>query len=246
MYDVRNARLVFEIVRTNIDRIPLSGETAERDEDVLESPSRTVSDEMLLSALNDARRICHEEAKALYLQNKISTFNGPLSNLDQEDMLRPLPGRVYREDGSGTLRECRRREVGEHNFLEDSGRKATPQRPAFTFDGGTLRVYPGPSPTVEVSYIQEPDDITLSDIPDAVWHEAGSDSFLLGPELLPAIVMYVTAKASRSIERIGQHDLYMDFFERLLRPFRRSWRLGRREKYERQVRVDEPEVNTEI
>jgi hypothetical protein len=245
MYLFPNARLVFEVVRTNIDRIPLAGEPTERDEDVLEGPSRTVSDETLLPFLNDAQRIIAEEVKGMYLQGLIDLYSGALDSFDQTGMVRPLRGRVERDD-SGTWRECRRRETGEHNYLQGSGRKATPERPVYTFDTGELKVFPGPNPTVRVDYVSEPDEITLGGVPNDPFFERGSDELEVGSDLTGPVIMYVTAKAQRTIGRMGLHDVYMSLFERLLRPFRRTWRIGRREKYEQQVRVDEPEVNTEI
>lgn len=236
MYAFANPQLVFEVVRTNLDRVPLSGEVTERDEDVMESPSRTVSDKQLLQYINDGQRLLTERVKALYLQSLVNTYTGPLSGFDQEDMARPLVGRVERRS-SNTYYSARQRDVAEHNYLESSGRKATPKRPAYTVDGGFLEVYPNGDPTVRIDYVAYPDKFEL-----------GSDAFqpldvsfiLTGP-----LIMYVTAKAQRSIERIGLHDLYMNLFERLVQPFGRGWRIGRPDDYGRS-RPDELEVNTEV
>lgn len=245
MYASSNARLLIRIARTNLDRIPLSGEPTERDEDVLESPSRTVGTEKLLSLLNDGQALIAENAKAMYLEPLISRYTGLLSGFDQSSMARPLPGRVYRSDSQGNPVGARRRSYAEHNYLESSAREATPKDPAYTYDGGKLQVYPGSDPDVDVFYIEYPARITTGDVPDSPWHVSGDDSLEVGDVLAGPLAMYLTAKTSRSIERIGVHDLYMNLFERLFRPYRRTWRLGRPDDYQRS-RVDEKEVNTEV
>lgn len=244
MFSDLNARLLFEVARTNIDRVPLSGETTERDEDVLESPSRTVPDEALLRYIDGAQRECAEEVKAMYLPSLVTTYTGSLSSLDQTKLARILPARVERDDNE-TWQTCTRRSVAEHNYLEASGRKATPARPTFTFGGGTLDVYPGDDPEIRVDYVGYPDPITMSDVSSDPWHVGGADSLDVESVLGGAIAMYVTAKAQRSLDRYGMHSLYMSLYERLRRPFLRTMRIGREEEYGRS-RVDEPEVNTEV
>lgn len=244
MYAQPNARLLIDVARTNIDRIPLSGEVTDRDEDVLESPSRTVSVASLLQYINDGQRLLAEECKAMYLTSLVTTYSGALSGFDQELMARPLVGRVERDDG-GEWQGARFRKVAEHNYLESSGRSASPQNPAYTYDGGEINVYPGDDPTVRIDYVQYPAKITVSDVPSDSFYVSGSDALDVGALLTGPLAMYVTAKASRSIERMGMHDLYMDFFARLVRPLERTWRLGAPEQYGRS-RVDEPESNTEV
>lgn len=244
MYAEPNARLLFQIARVNIDRVPLSGEVTQRDEDVLETPSRTVSDETLLQHINDGQRLLVEECKEIYLGDLTATYNGSLSSFDQSLMARPLVGKVERDD-SGTWRGARRRSIAEHNYLEDSGRAATPRKPAYTYDGGELNVYPGSDPTVRVDYVEYPSKITVSDVPSDTFYVAGSDSLSVGAQLVGPLALYVTAKAQRAIERVGFHQLYMDLFDRSIRPFQRTWRFGRPEDYGRS-RVQEREVNTEM
>lgn len=239
-----NARVIFEVARTNLDRVPLAGETTKRDEDVLESPSQTVSDEALLGYINDGQTQMVEEVKAQYLQGLITTYSGVLSGLDQKKMVRPLVGRVERNDG-GTYQICTYRPIAEHNYLESSGREATPKNPVYTYDGGKLEVYPGSDPDVRIDYVAYPSDLTTSDVPSDTWYVSGSDDLAVGAVLTGPLAMYVTAKAQRSIERYGLHDLYMQLYRRLYQPFKRTWRLGRPEEYGRS-RVDEPEVNTEV
>jgi len=159
-------------------------------------------------------------------------------------MVRPLPGRVYRDD-DGTLRGARKRNAAEHGYLESAGRQATPKRPAYTYDGGKIQVYPGSDPTVEISYVSRPSRIGIGDIPEKPFYEPGTDDLDVGSQLLGPLVLYVTAKASRPLERIGAHNLYMTLYERTLRPLSRTWRIGRESNYQR-GRTDEQEVHMEV
>lgn len=245
MYANPNARLLFQLARASVGRAPRDSETVASDTDVVESPTRTLSDESLLRHINVAQRDAAETVKAMYLPALVSAYSGALSGLSQPDMARPLRGRVERQDSDGNWQVCARRTAAEHTALEAGGRVATEESPAYVYDGGTLEVYPGSDPTVRLDYVAYPGEITLSDVPSDTWHISGGDSLSVGAALTPALAMYVTAKAQRSIGRPGMHEAYMGLYERLRRPYLRTTQIGYSEGEARR-RFSELEVNTEV
>ena len=225
---------------TTIDRVPFSGEVTARDEDVLESPSRTVADTFVYDQIHAAQRDLIETCKALYLMGSITTFEGAWSTFKSghaSQMMRPLIGRIYRKE-DGDFIPCRHREKGLHRFLESTGRSATPHHPAFVWDEHALEIYPEPTGDVRVPYLTAPTRPT-----------SDYDELVVEDVLETAVLAYVTSRAQRELGRYGLHKLWKQLYERFTRPYLRTFRVGRPSEYglgdsEAVKRVDEPEVNS--
>jgi hypothetical protein len=213
--------------------------------DVVNSPSRTVSLEALLRWIYQGELFLAENVKGQYLTQLSAEHVGPFDNLDLSGVLRPLFGRVERRDPETlTYYRCIYRTMSEHRRLEASGRGATTEAPAYTYDGGALRIYPGGEQFVRIAYVQYPGRIAPSDVPDAPWIESGTDTLSIDPVLLPCLCLYVTAKAQRSLGRVMLHAWYTSLMQQWLRPLSRDFRIGTQNSIP-PMRGFDREVNTE-
>jgi hypothetical protein len=245
MYGRLNARYIIDRVRANVDRIPISGSSTDRDEDVLEHPSRTISSEAILQWMYQAEVEVARNCKAMYLPDLQSTYQGSLSGFDQSLMLRLQQGRVERQE-AGVWYPCNYRSLGESNYMERSaGRAATPQKPAYTYENGRVNVLPGPDPTVRIRYVGYPIRLDVLGVPSQPAHLAGPDDLPFSWALAGAIEAITTASAQRSLRRAADHNLWRGVAEYYMLMFRRELRLGEPEEYGRK-RVDEPDENTEF
>jgi len=250
-----------ERVRTAIDRIPLAGENTNRPEAVLESPSETVGSSFLLRQIYAGLVDLAADCSLIYLPGLETIYKGPFDGFSQDEMLRPAISRVYRKAPDGEFYSCRARTIGQHNYLEGgTGRGATPQEPAYTYEGGDLRVFPeneGEDHIIKIVYIQYPDRIRLSDVPDdpdtsqeyphapAFDPSVGGDELPISHVLVEPLVRFVTAKANRQLSRPNQREASMQWYEFFRKPYLRTWHFGRPEDYKKGMRPEEKEENTE-
>lgn len=230
------ARDIIDAVRSNIDRIPLSGEAVDTPSDVAESPTRTIAVSRLLGWVYQGEQRLAASCAAIYMPGLVTIHEDTIANLTQSDVIRPFW--AERQDGGGTYRDCLIRTPAENRNLKATGRGPTDQYPALIWDGKDVSVEPAGN-TVRLAYLAQPTRISVSN------YNSGSDDLSISGTLVPALEMYVTAEACRELED-PREGLYRLLAGRFARPFLRTYRLGTPDQYERGARVNEVDVRTEI
>lgn len=251
-------------VRRQLDLIPLSGEITARNEDVGESPSRTFSNQSLVSYAIAAQRAIITEVKAQHLPEGVSlpvhTDTLPLASfyakLDSTgyELVEPLA--VWREF-DGVMYRCRRRDPSEHNYLQSSGRQATPMYPIYMWDDDELRVFPEGSGNIKIRFISIPRYVpsaSFNNLGVYLWQSPGTSiptsTLALGERLIGPVLMRTCAFAEQALidetpSRLRFVRFYEGMYQVLVSPFRKSRRLGSLDEYQNGQRFDDDHVEVE-
>jgi len=199
---------------TAVDENPLL------DSNVVDTGSRTVSDETLLRFINQVQRLIVHGCKSFHLQSStdISTIAGPSLTMD-ENTGRVIHGRIQRIKDDDTKVRVRYRELAEHQTLETSGRSATEDYPAYLYNDYELDIYPTPTNGTVVEYVVTPPTITIEQ------HVLGA-TLTIDDRFEPSVVAYVSSKAFRSLGEDEMSEVWFDLYKRKIQPFLTGVRIG--------------------
>lgn len=226
------ATKIFERVRGIVNRLPVyqsltasvQDEVPSHDENVVFSGSQTISDETLLRPLNQVRKYIVNAVKVFHLPDSLQelvTVDASPTLSNDEIGGRYVHGTVKRvRFGDFKKVRARYRELSEHFDLETSGRGATEDYPAYTYNDHDIDVYPNPVEGSEVLQVLIPSSIRVENM------AAGTDTLELDERFEGAIVAYVTAHAFLSIQNPTMYSLYMSMFNNKLEPLLIGTRIG--------------------
>lgn len=224
------ARHIIKRVRGIINRIPVDdGKTgivdAEEPWTMLNTSwasSGTIADELLVGYVNQVQRYISTHSKVFHLSGLsqfADTSTGPTAS-DDQIKIRSVHGTIKRTNSSSSKVRARFRELSEHRDLENSGRNATEDYPAYTYLEHDITIYPTPTSGSEALYVLSPSQISIFNMKDE------SDTLDVDSRFEGAIVSYVAAKAFRQLEEATLHDAWMNLFYRKMEPFLIGTRIG--------------------